>query len=193
MYAYIEGELAEKNPAYAVIDCAGVGYLMHISLNCYSALPAKGKVKLYAHLAIREDAHILYGFHNEAEREVFRKLISVSGVGSNTARMILSSLTPKEIIRAVQSANVAALKNIKGIGPKTAQRIIVDLRDKISESADIVPEIQTSGNSIQTESLSALVSLGFDRKQAEKVVDSIVKEQQIASVEEIIKLALKKL
>jgi Holliday junction DNA helicase RuvA len=193
MYAYIRGTLVERNPAYAVIDCGGVGYLMHISLNCYSSLPEKGEVKLFAHLAIREDAHVLYGFFNESEREVFRKLISVSGVGASTARMVLSALTPKEVIRAVQSANVAALKNVKGIGPKTAQRIIVDLRDKISEAGEIIPELEGADNTKGGEALSALVSLGFERKAAEKVVNDIVKESGNIPVEAIIKAALKKL
>lgn len=193
MFAYISGKLAERNPAYAVIDCNGVGYLLHISLNCYTQLPESGNVKLFTHLAIKEDAHTLYGFFSETEREIFRKLISVSGVGSSTARMILSALTPTEIIRAIQSANVVSLKNVKGIGPKTAQRIIVDLRDKIGEAGDSVPEFSSQNNTKASEALSALISLGFDRKLAEKAVNEITAAKGQISIEELVKEALKRL
>jgi Holliday junction DNA helicase RuvA len=193
MFEYIQGELIEKNPAWAVLDCAGVGYLLHISLNTYTSLPAKGVSKLFVHQAIKEDAHTLYGFYTRMERDIFRKLISVSGVGTNTARMILSSLTPNDVIKAVNSANVAALKNIKGIGPKTAQRIIVDLRDKMSADLDIIPEINAKGNTNESHALSALVSLGFDKKSAEKVLSEILKEHSGAGVEELVKVALKRL
>lgn len=193
MFAYIKGELTQNNPTAIVLETGGIGYEINVSLTTYSSLPSKGTVKLFIHLSIKEDAHTLYGFSTESEREIFRKLISVSGVGTNTARMILSSLTPSEVMRAIQSGNVAALKNVKGIGPKTAQRVIVDLRDKMGDSITDVPGFEGANNTPGNEALSALVSLGFDKKKAGKALDEIIAKENTSDVEELIKLALKKL
>ena len=176
-----------------VIECAGVGYYVNVSVNTYSEFQGKEEATILTHQVIREDAHTLYGFANESERDTFRKLISVSGVGASTARMILSSMTTKELTTAIATGNVGALKSVKGIGAKSAQRIIVDLKDKIgvgSAGADIS---LSSDNTNRNEALSALVSLGFDRKAAEKVVDSILSENENLAVEELIKEGLKKL
>lgn len=195
MYNHFEGKLAVKSPTYAVIECGGVGYQLNISLNTYSALPENGSCRLYAHLAVREDALVLFGFADEAERELFRQLISVSGVGPGTARMILSSMAPSEITQAILEGNVAALKAIKGIGEKSAQRIIVDLKGKLGKDTGggMIPGIVTD-NKMREEALTALVMLGFARNMAEKAVDKSLKaEGNVVSVEHLIKLALKNL
>jgi holliday junction DNA helicase RuvA len=195
MYNHFEGKIAVKTPTYAVIDCAGVGYLLNISLNTYSKIPDSGNCKLLSHLAVREDAMVLYGFADDEEREVFRQLISVSGVGAGTARMILSSMTPAEVVSAIHSSNVSALKSIKGIGEKSAQRIIVDLKGKFGKDVSASPiQLSAAGNKQRDEALSALVALGFARNMAEKAIDKALKsEGNVVSVEHMIKLALKNL
>jgi holliday junction DNA helicase RuvA len=195
MYNHFQGKLAVKTPTYAVIECAGVGYLLNISLNTFAKLGDEENCKLYAHLAVREDAMVLYGFADEAEREVFRQLISVSGVGPGTARMILSSLSAGEIEQAIQTGNVSVLKGVKGIGEKSAQRIIVDLKGKLGKQDAALPVQMFAGdNKLREEALSALVMLGFARNMAEKAVDKSLKaEGNVVSVEHLIKLALKNL
>ena len=193
MITHIQGKLVEKNPTDVVIDCNGVGYLLNISLHTYSQIPDQEALKLYTHLQVREDAHTLFGFASLAEREVFRLLISVSGIGANTARTMLSSLTPKQIREGIATEDVALIQSIKGIGAKTAQRVIIDLKDKILKIYDIDEVSVKESNTNKDEALSALEVLGFAKKQAEKVIDKIVAQQPDASVETIIKLALKNL
>lgn len=192
MYSYIEGRLIEKNPAYLVIDVNGVGFLLHISLNTYSKIGNEEKCKLFTHLAIREDAHILYGFADENEREIFRQLITVSGVGSNTARLILSSLSPDEITDAIATGNVSVLQSVKGIGNKTAQRIVVDLKDRLEKAGISVEKLDLKHNTKKEEALSGLTILGFNKSLAEKAIDKVLKKEGAnLSVEELIKSALK--
>lgn len=193
MITHIQGKLVEKNPTDVVIDCNGVGYMLNISLHTYSQIPDQENLKLYTHLQIREDAHTLYGFASTSERELFRLLISVSGIGANTARTMLSSLTPKQIREGIAVDDVVLIQSIKGIGVKTAQRVIIDLKDKILKIYDIDEVSVTQSNTNKDEALSALEVLGFAKKQAEKVLDKIVKDQPEANVETIIKLALKNL
>lgn len=193
MITQIKGKLVEKNPTHVVIDCNGVGYLLHISLNTYSSLSDDENILLYTHLAIREDAHTLYGFINRTEREVFRLLISVSGVGASTARTMLSSMTSEEIQQAIVSENVRAIQSVKGIGVKTAQRLILDLKDKILKTFDIDQVSVVENNTNKEEALSALEVLGFSRKQSDKVIATILKQTPDVSVEKLIKLALKNL
>jgi len=194
MYDFFKGRLVEKTPTYAVIDCGGVGYLLHISLHTYSQLPNTEDCTLYAHLAVREDAHVLYGFGSKSERETFRLLINVSGVGAGTARMILSSLSASEIAEAVISNNVSMLKNVKGIGEKTAQRIIIDLKGKFDKDS-VSPELFAGlHNTARTEALTALTLLGFARNAAEKAMEKVMKSSGTdLSVEELIKQTLKTL
>jgi Holliday junction DNA helicase RuvA len=195
MYDFIEGHLAELTPISATIQVGGFGYLTHISLNTFTELQAsQGKEtlsKLYLHHVVREDAQLFYGFSTQQERALFRLLISVSGVGAGTARMILSSLTGVELQKAIAEGNVNALKSVKGIGLKTAQRIIVDLKDKIGQAATGDDKFPTVNNSSRDEALSALVNLGFTKASVEKVLDKIVTARPSAGIEEIIKEALK--
>lgn len=194
MITHIEGILEEKNPAYVIIDVNGIGYFLHISLNTYSNIPDKGKIRLFTHLAIREDAHTLYGFSTRSEREMYRSLISVSGVGPSTARMILSSLTSNEVANAIASEDVSLLKQVKGIGAKSAQRIIVDLKDKVGKDEFFVEKISSPSNTIKNEALSALVVLGIDRKKADTFIDKTLSNSDSnISVEELIKATLKSL
>lgn len=193
MITQIRGKLVEKNPTYAVVDCNGVGYLLNISLNTYAGLPADENVLLYSYLSIREDAHTLYGFINRIEREVFKMLISVSGVGPSTARTMLSSMTSEEIQHAIATENVKLIQSAKGIGAKTAQRIILDLKDKILKTFDIDDISVNKNNRSKEEALSALEVLGFARKQTEKVLNTILKLTPDATVESLIKQALKNL
>jgi len=198
MFDYIKGRLAELTPTYAVIDCNGVGYLIHISLHSYSKLSAentqiKDLSKLFIHQIIREDTNMLFGFAEKSERDVFRLLILVSGVGANTARMMLSSMSPTEIQSAIAGGNVSQLKSIKGIGLKTAQRIIIDLKDKIGKVGEEDELFIQSNNTIREESLSALIMLGFAKTSAEKVIDKIISDKKGISVEELVKEALNKL
>ncbi|MCT4582574.1 MAG: Holliday junction branch migration protein RuvA [Flavobacteriales bacterium] len=192
MITHIDGILEEKNPAYAVIDVNGVGYFLHITLTTFSNLPDKGRVRLFTHLSIREDAHTLFGFGTKKEREMYRLLISVSGVGPSTARMILSSLTSDEAAQAILSEDVNAFKRVKGIGAKSAQRIIVDLKDKVEKTGLDIENITPQNNTIKIEALSALVVLGIDKKKAETSIDKILaKAGSDITVEEVIKSTLK--
>ena len=193
MITQIRGRLVEKNPTYVVVDCSGVGYLLHISLQTYSSITDEEAIRLYTHLSIREDAHTLYGFYTKMEREVFKLLISVSGVGPSIARTMLSSMTSEDIQNAIASENVALIQSVKGIGAKTAQRVIVDLRDKILKTFDIDEVSVNTNNTNKEDALSALEVLGFNRKQSEKVVGTILKESPEATVELLIKKALKSL
>ena len=189
----IKGQLVERNPTDVVIDCNGVGYFIHISLHTYGLIPDSEAVQLYTHLQVKEDSHTLFGFWEKSEREIFRLLISVSGVGASTARTMLSSLAPKQIMEAIAAGDVTTIQSIKGIGSKTAQRIILDLKDKILKVFGVDEVSVLQSNTSREEALSALETLGYTRKQSEKVVDRIIKEEPEAGVETLIKLALKKL
>jgi Holliday junction DNA helicase RuvA len=193
MISHIKGRLVEKNPTDVVIECNGVGYFINISLHTFSELPEGENVKLFTHLQVREDAHILYGFSGPAEREIFRLLLSVSGVGASTARTMLSSLSPDQVTEAIASGDLVTIQSVKGIGSKTAQRVLLDLKDKILKVYSLTGISAISSNTNKNEALSALETLGFIRKHAERVCDKIVKEDPQASVETIIKLALKNL
>lgn len=198
MIEYIKGELAEATPALAVVDCNGVGYGINVSLNTYSAIQGKKEVKLFIYEAIREDAYVLYGFSTKQERELFLLLISVPGIGGNTARMILSALSPRELCNVISTGNDKLLKTVKGIGLKTAQRIIVDLKDKIAstdlEETGTVASVRITVNSeIYEEAVAALVMLGFAQAPSQKAVINILKAEPDATVEQVIKLALKML
>lgn len=191
MIAHIQGKLVEKTPTEVVIDCGGVGYEIHISLHTYSQIPDSEQVKLYTFLQIKEDAHSLFGFADKKERELFKLLLSVSGIGANTARTMLSSLQPEQIIQAIASNDVGTIQSIKGIGLKTAQRVIIDLKDKVLKIYQI-EEISTgSYNTNKEEALSALEVLGYQRKNAEKVLEKIIANNPAATVEDLIKQALK--
>ena len=199
MIEYIKGELTELTPALATIEAAGIGYGLNITLNTFSAIQGKKEVKLFVYEAIREDAHALYGFVNKKERETFLLLITVSGVGANTARMILSSLSVSELCNAISAGNARLIQNVKGIGKMTAQRIIVDLREKIV-SLGIAEEIPTGGqiaapvnNQVKDEAVSALTMLGFAPAPSQKVVLAILQQQPDAPVEVVVKLALKQI
>jgi len=191
MYEYIQGKIAELTPANVVIDNQGIGYFINISLNTYSALSGKDQAIVFLHHVVREDAQLLFGFHNKAEREIFRQLITVSGIGANTARMMLSSMSPMEIRDAILTANVSLLSSIKGIGAKTAQRVIIDLKDKVGKSEISSDFLLTLGNTNREEALSALVMLGFTKNTVEKVLDKVLKDNPKAGVEELVKQALK--
>ena len=194
MYEYIKGPIAELTPTFVVVDSAGVGYYVNISLQTYSSFEGKKEIQVYLHQVVREDAHLLFGFASKDERELFRLLISVSGVGANTARVILSSMSAPEIQKAIQSADINALKQIKGIGLKTAQRIVVDLKDKVfGKDTGSGQLFSNLNNTTKQEALSALVMLGFNKLAAEKVLDLLLKEESNQSVEGLIKLALKRL
>lgn len=193
MITHIQGKLTEKNPTHVVIECNGVGYMLNISLHTYSQIPDSELLKLYTHLQVKEDSHTLYGFSSLAEREIFRLLISVSGIGASTARTMLSSLTPKQVREGIATGDVALIQSIKGIGAKTAQRVIIDLKDKILKIYDIDEVSVSKDNTNKDEALSALEVLGFTKKQAERVVDKIIISQPEANVETIIKQALKNL
>jgi len=193
MYEFIRGTVADINPARIVVETGGVGYYITISLNTYSKLNGKKEVKVYTHFAVREDAHVLYGFAEKSERDLFRNLILVSGVGASTAIMMLSSLSPEEIIAAVSTENITVLKSIKGIGIKTAQRIVIDLKDKLGKITESAQILFTTDNTIRNEALSALVMLGFAKKDTENVVSKIMQEQPGITVENVIKQALKRM
>ncbi len=198
MIEYIKGELTEITPALAVVECNGVGYGINVSLNTFSAIQGKKEVKLYVYEAIREDAHVLYGFATRQERELFLLLITVSGIGGNTARMILSALSPAELCSVISSGNEKLLKTVKGIGLKTAQRIIVELKDKIaSTGAGTAEPVSSVASTVHTEiyeeAVAALTMLGFAQAPSQKVVAAILKEEPDAAVETVIKLALKRL
>jgi len=191
MYEYIQGKISELTPANVIIDNQGVGYFINISLNTYSALSGKEQAIVFIHQVVREDAHLLFGFYNKSERQIFRHLISVSGIGANTARMMLSSLSPSEIQEAIMLGNVKLLNSIKGIGAKTAQRIIIDLKDKVGKSEISGDFLLTQSNTNRDEALSALVMLGFTKNSVDKILDKLIKDTPNAEVEELVKKALK--
>ena len=193
MIAHLQGKLVEKSPTHIIIDSGGVGYHINISLHTYSLLPNTDFIKVYTHLQIKEDAHTLFGFIEKSEREIFRLLLSVSGIGASIARTMLSSLDPKQITNAIASADVVTIQSIKGIGSKTAQRVILDLKEKVLKLYDLDEVSMSQSNTNRDEALSALEVLGFLRKASERVVEKIVKEEPDASVESIIKKALKNL
>ena len=194
MYEYISGTLSEVAPTYAVLDVGGVGYYLHISLETFSAIEHAERAKLYVHYVVREDAQLLYGFSTRVERELFRLLIGVSGVGGNTARMILSTYSPRELQNIISTGNAVLLKNVKGLGLKTAQKIIVELTGKLTAlgaEADAAAPVADSGNF--DEALAALVMLGFARTAAEKVLRAVLRESPEAPVEELVRMSLKRL
>ncbi len=198
MYAYLNGKITYKTPTHVYIDCNGIGYLVNISLNTFSQIENAEQVKLYTHLVVREDAHLLYGFFTEEEKNMFLHLISVSGIGPNTARLVLSSMSTQEFHKAIIQGDVRLIQSIKGIGPKSAQRLILELKDKLKkdslhEGLD-VSAMQANASLMSDEALAALNMLGFQKAQAEKAIQKVVKEHaQIKSVEELIKLSLKNL
>ena len=193
MITQIKGKLVEKNPTQLVVDCNGIGYEINISLHTFSSLSSDENIQLFTHLQVREDAHILYGFFTILERAVFRLLISVSGIGTSTARTMLSSLTPSEIQQAIGTEDVATIQGVKGIGLKTAQRVIIELKDKIRtlQGSEEIPVHKS--NTIKEETLSALEVLGYSRKASEKVVDNLIQGNPDGTVEDLIKGALNKL
>jgi Holliday junction DNA helicase RuvA len=193
MIAHIQGKLVEKTPTEVVIDCNGVGYHINISLHTYSLIPQSDVIKLFTHLIIKEDSHSLYGFFEKSEREIFKLLLTVSGIGAGIARTMLSSLEPKQIIQALASGDVTTIQSIKGIGGKTAQRAILDLKDKVLKIYDLDEVSMLHSNTNREEALSALEVLGFVRKTSEKVVDKVISQTPDATLEMIIKQALKNL
>lgn len=194
MYAYIDGKLSFKCPTYVVIEAGGVGYQINISLHTFSQLADQERCKLYTWLHVKEDAHTLYGFADEGERRLFLHLISVSGIGPNTGRMILSSITPQEIQAAIVKGDVPLIQRIKGIGPKSAQRLILELQDKLKKEGHDSLISMPQNNTIKDEALSALVMLGFAKNAAEKALDQAIKaENESLTVEALIKIALKSL
>ncbi|WP_431157409.1 Holliday junction branch migration protein RuvA [Winogradskyella poriferorum] len=193
MITHLEGRLVEKNPTDVVIDCNGVGYFINISLHTFSQIPDRENLRLYTYLQVREDSHTLYGFSTKSEREIFKLLISVSGIGANTARTMLSSLSPEQVKEGIASGDVALIQSVKGIGAKTAQRVIIDLKDKVLKVYGIDELSLIPNNTNKDEALSALEVLGFNKKQSEKVIDKILKTHPDALVEQIIKEALKNL
>jgi holliday junction DNA helicase RuvA len=193
MINYIKGTITEINPASVTVETGGIGYFISISVNTFSKLDGKSEVKILVHEVIREDAHQLFGFADKEEREMFRLLISVSGIGANTARMMLSSLTPADVEKAIIESNVNLLKSVKGIGLKTAQRVIVDLKDKVGKQAASGEIFTFEDNTRREEALSALVMLGFARSAVSKVLDKIIRDEKNLTVEDLIKRALKNL
>jgi len=193
MINYLKGKLVEKTPTYVVIECNGVGYTVNISLFTFSKIADNELLKLETHLVVREDAHTLYGFFDKTEKEIFKLLISVSGVGPSTARTMLSSMTPKQIQEAIASNDVATVQSAKGIGAKTAQRVILDLKDKILKTFSLSEDFEVQNNTIKDEALSALEVLGYSRRQSEKTIQKIILENPDSSLENIIKFALKNL
>ncbi|MGE8293021.1 MAG: Holliday junction branch migration protein RuvA [Sphingobacterium sp.] len=193
MYEYFNGKLAYKAPTHVVIDVSGIGYYVHISLYTFSQIKDQENCKLFISLQVREDSHTLYGFATEGEKKLFENLISVSGIGPNTGRMILSSNTPDEIQSAIVNGQVALIQKIKGIGPKTAQRLILELQDKLKKQGVETLSTTIQSQSVPDEALSALVMLGFNKVAAEKVLNTILKTESNLSVEDMIKLALKRL
>jgi Holliday junction DNA helicase RuvA len=196
MYEFISGRVADLTPAYAVIDAGGVGYYINISLQTFSQIEKLPEARLYVHFTVREDAQILYGFATTAERELFRRLVSVSGVGGNTARMVLSTYSPAELANIISSENALLLKNVRGLGLKTAEKIIVELRDKMSgiaSEASVGGKSSPLADSTHSEALAALAMLGFSRAAADKVVRTVMHETPGASVEEVIRHSLKRL
>ncbi|MFK7812234.1 MAG: Holliday junction branch migration protein RuvA [Maribacter sp.] len=193
MIHHLKGKLVEKNPTHVIIECGGVGYFVNISLHTYSKIAEVENINLFTHLQVKEDSHTLFGFSEKSERQIFRLLLSVSGIGSSTARTMLSSLSPAQIRDAIASGDVPTIQGIKGIGAKTAQRVILDLKDKVLKVYDIDEVSLSSNNTNKEEALSALEVLGYTRRQSEKIVDKVLLQDSSLSVENIIKLALKNL
>ena len=193
MITHVKGRLVEKAPTSVIIECNGIGYLINISLHTFSQIPDNENLKLFTHLQIKEDSHTLYGFFSIKEREIFRLLISVNGIGSSIARTMLSSISPDQIIEAISRENVSLIQSVKGIGSKTAQRVIIDLRDKILKVYDLDEGFASVNNTNREEALSALEVLGINKKSSERLVDKIVIENPDISVESIIKETLKNL
>jgi Holliday junction DNA helicase RuvA len=199
MYEFISGRIAELTPAYAVVEAAGVGYYLNISLETFSAVEKLPEAKFYVHFTVREDAHVLYGFATAAERELFRRLVSVSGVGGGTARMVLSTYSPAELANIISSENAVLLKNVKGLGLKTAEKIIVELRDKMTGIVAAAADSTAAGkgspalDAVHSEALAALAMLGFSRAASDKVVRSVMKDNPGAGVEDVIRHSLKRL
>jgi Holliday junction DNA helicase RuvA len=193
MIHHLSGKLVEKNPTYVIVECNGVGYFLHISLHTFSLLPSNENIKIYTHLQVKEDSHTLFGFMEKAEREIFLLLISISGIGPSIARTMLSSLNPTQVRNAIANGEVATIQAVKGIGAKTAQRVIVELKDKVLKVQDMDEVSLSSNNTTKEEALSALEVLGFNRRQSEKVVDRVLSQDTSLSVEDIIKQALKNL
>ena len=195
MITHLSGKLIEKkrNPTYVIVECNGVGYFLNISLHTFSQLPAEENIKIYTHLQVKEDSHTLFGFMEKAEREIFLLLISISGIGPSIARTMLSSLNPTQVRDAIANGEVATIQAVKGIGAKTAQRVIVELKDKVLKVQDMGEVSLPSNNTTKEEALSALEVLGFNRRQSEKVVDRVLSQDPSLSVEDIIKQALKNL
>ena len=193
MITHIQGKLVEKTPTHVIVDCNGTGYFINISLHTFSQITDQESIKVLTHLQVKEDSHTLYGFMSSAEREIFRLLISVSGIGANTARTMLSSLTPIQIREGIAIGDVPLIQSVKGIGLKTAQRVIIDLKDKVLKIYDIDETSLSQNNTNKDEALSALEVLGFMKKQSERIIDKIVTVTPDASVEFIIKEALKNL
>ena len=193
MITHVKGRLVEKAPTSVIIECNGIGYLINISLHTFSQIPDNENLKLFTHLQIKEDSHTLYGFFTIKEREIFRLLISVNGIGSSIARTMLSSISPDQIIEAISRENVSLIQSVKGIGSKTAQRVIIDLRDKILKVYDLDEGFVSVNNTNKEEALSALEVLGINKKSSERLVDKIVVETPDISVESIIKETLKNL
>jgi len=194
MYEYISGEIVEISPSFIILEAAKIGYFVNISMSTYDALNERKEAKLFIHQILREDTNSLFGFFEKSEREIFRQLISVSGIGANTARLMLSSLKTTQIIEAIETGDVNTIKSVKGIGAKTAQRVIVDLKDKVGKinSSDEMP-FSSNINSNAEEAISALTMLGFTKKATEKVVQDITKTNKDASVEELVKQGIKKM
>jgi len=193
MICHLKGKLVEKTPTYVIIECNGVGYKAHISLHTYSQIADSELIKLETLLLVKEDSQTLYGFFDKTEREIFRLLISVSGVGPSIARIMLSSMTPTQIQEAIVAGNVATIQSVKGLGAKTAQRLILDLKDKILKTFEMPKDLFIQNNTIKDEALSALEVLGYNRRQSEKTVQKLILEHADGSLEDIIKLALKNL
>jgi holliday junction DNA helicase RuvA len=193
MYEYIKGNITELTPASVIVEAGGIGYFISISLTTYTRLNGRENVTVFLQQIVREDAHLLYGFSDRDERELFRLLISVNGIGANTAVMMLSSYQPEQLREAIATENVNVLKSIKGIGAKTAQRVIIDLKDKIGKSSESVQVFDKADNTTREEALSALVMLGFNKRAIEKALDRIFSDNPGISVEETIKIALKNL
>ena len=191
MYAFISGKIAEITPAYAIVDNHGVGYFINITLNTFTAIGEQTEVKLYTHLQVLEDAHNLFGFYTAKERDMFELLISVSGVGCNTARLILSSLTVNELSTAIANEDIRTIQAVKGIGSKTAQRLIVDLKDKVRKTDYAEEIVESVDNTVKNEALSALVILGFSKNAASKALDKLLKQSPDTPVEVLIREALK--
>lgn len=193
MISYIKGPISFKNPTFIVVEAGGIGYRINISLNTYAKIEKSETIKILTHLQVKEDSHTLYGFAEEAERKLFRHLISVSGIGPSTAQTMLSAMSPEEARAAIVGENLAAFKTVKGIGPKTAKRLILDLKDKLLKDGGATSIVAAGvDNTLRNEALSALVSLGFNKIQSQKVLSKILKEQpQVKTVEELIRLSLR--